>query len=124
MKTLRVAGFSADEVSTSVSEERLGLPEAESRAPPVPAEFSQPWPGRPIAEARSDDRWLLIVADEHVIGRVRVVHDEVRGSTFESDKAAIGGDRGVVAVVVPLLPTRGDTLAHGRPSQSVAQEDI
>ena len=45
---LSAVGFSPDEASASVSEERLGLPEADSSAPPVPAEFSQPWPASPL----------------------------------------------------------------------------
>src|SRR5258705_11822013 len=47
-KMLSATGFSPDEVSTSVSEERFELPEAESSAPPVLDEFSQPWPASPL----------------------------------------------------------------------------
>src|SRR5262245_61319363 len=43
-------GRSPDAVRTSVSAERMGLPEPASSAPPVEAELSQPWPAAPLFE--------------------------------------------------------------------------
>src|SRR6187401_2494987 len=47
-KTVSDVGRSPEEVSRRLSAPRLGEPVAASSAPPVPIEFSQPWPAMPL----------------------------------------------------------------------------
>jgi hypothetical protein len=61
---------------------------------------------------------------EDVRDEVRVGEDEVRRGAREGDEAAVGGDRGGGAVLVPLDAEGIDADALGRAGEAVADEDV
>src|SRR3954447_22869832 len=65
----------------------------------------------------------LSVPDEHV-SPAGVPGDEVRGVRDEGDVAAVGGDRRLRAVLVPLAPSRGDADPLGGIESQVAHEHV
>jgi hypothetical protein len=62
-------------------------------------------------DAHELGRAAVAVADEDVIGPVRVPGDQVVGVAVEGHVAAVGGDREGVAVGIPLRPVRAEADA-------------
>src|SRR5581483_3565767 len=78
----------------------------------------------PRGDAHAARLVLASGVDEDVVGAVRVAGDEVRRGRVEGDVAAVGRDRGVVPVAVPLLAPRGDAHAARLVLPSVVDEDV